>query len=210
MRRTHRSLPSALLATLGLLTALVLLVAVGCGSSSGGGTGGGGGGATQTTHFAYPHGADDLVLGISVGGGLIAPQASFTQVPTTTLTGDGRFITVGPQDEIYPGPAMPNLRQQVLTSNGIQTVLNAAREAGLMVPDRSYGRPPVADAPTTTFILVVGAGRFVREAYALGMESGGASADLTNADVQHRQQLLDFEGQAGGPHHLVGDRRRPR
>ena len=62
-----------------------------------------------------------------------------------------------------------------------------------MVPDRTYGRPPVADAPTTTFTVVVGAGRFVSRVYALGMESGGASTDLNNDDLRHRQQLLDFE-----------------
>ena len=176
---------SAVVLACAVLLAAVLLV--GCGSSTGGY------GSTNTTHYAYPRGADDLVLGITVGGGLIGPQASFTQLPMTTLTGDGRFITVGPHIEIYPGPAMPNLRQQVLTANGIQTVLNAAREAGLMVPDRKYGRPPVADAPTTTFTVVVGAGRFVSRVYALGMESGGATTDLSNDDLRHRQQLLDFE-----------------
>jgi hypothetical protein len=180
-----------------LVVVAVAVVTAGCGSAPGGGTGGSNGGSTNTTHFAYPRGADDLVLGITVGGGLVAPGANFAQVPMTTLVGDGRCITVGPQVAIYPGPALPNLRRQVLTGNGMQTVLNAARDAGLMVPDRSYGRPPVADAPTTTFTLVVGSGRFVSGVYALGMESGGTTTDLSNADVQHRQQLLDFERKLG-------------
>jgi hypothetical protein len=186
----------AALALLSLVLVVVAVVTAGC-SSAPGGAGGASGGSTNTTHFAYPRGADDLVLGITVGGGLVAPGANFAQVPMTTLTGDGRCITVGPQVAIYPGPAMPNLRRQVLIGNGMQTVLNAARDAGLLVSDRSYGRPPVADAPTTTFTLVVGAGRFVSRVYALGMESGGTTPDLSNADVQHRQQLLDFERKLG-------------
>ena len=176
-------------ATVRALVLIGLLLLAGCGSS----TGGSGGGSSDTTTFAYPRGANDLVLSIASGGGLLAPQATFSQLPMVTVTGDGRVITTGPQIAVYPAPAMPNLRQQVLAPAGVQAVLNAAQDAGLLVPVTSFGRPPVADAPTTTFTVVVGAGRFVSEVYALGMESGGTTEDLSNDDLRHRQQLIDFE-----------------
>ena len=175
-------------ATVRSLVLIGVLLLAGCGSSTSGN-----GVSSDTTTFAYPRGANDLVLSITSGGGLLAPQAVFSQLPMITVTGDGRVITTGPQIAIYPQPAMPNLRQQVLTPTGVQAVLNAAQDAGLLQSNPSFGRPPVADAPTTTFTVVVGAGRFVSDVYALGMESGGTTADLSNDDLRHRQQLIAFE-----------------
>ena len=84
-RTTFASLLSGMVVVLACVALPCALLLLGCGSTPGGGTGGGG--STDTTHFFYPRGADDLVLGITVGGGLIGPQASFTQLPMTTLTG---------------------------------------------------------------------------------------------------------------------------
>ena len=39
----------------------------------------------------------------------IPPIDRFPIPPVATITGDGTYITVGPQDAMYPGPALPNL-----------------------------------------------------------------------------------------------------
>jgi hypothetical protein len=98
--------------------------------------------------------------------------------PLLALFGDGR-VTEGPQIEIYPGPALPSIQAQIVTEDGIQAILRAARDGGLLGPDRSYRAGCIADAPTTTFTLYADGGKHVVSAYAL-RSSGtcpGASGD---------------------------------
>jgi hypothetical protein len=136
----------------------------------------------------HPTGAHDLILRIDLGGGFLAPQAQFRQLPVFALYGDGRIIVPGPQIEIYPGPALPNLQVRTVSEAGIQAILSAARKAGLLGPDRHYDNHRIADAPTTTFTVVADGGRHVVTAYALGMEGPGDSYPA------ERSALAAFEG----------------
>jgi hypothetical protein len=88
--------------------------------------------------IAHPTGADDLVLRMEIGGGLVAPGWILSQLPLVSVYGDGRVITQGPQIEIYPGPALPNLLVSRVSEDGLQQILAAARDAGLVGPDASY------------------------------------------------------------------------
>jgi hypothetical protein len=123
----------------------------------------------------HPTGAHDLILRIDLEGGFLPLQAQFRQLPVFALYGDGRIIVPGPQIEIYPGPALPNLQVRTVSDAGIQAILAAARKAGLLGSNRHYDNPRIADAPTTTFTVVANGSRHVVSVYALGMEGPGDS-----------------------------------
>lgn len=182
--RTHVALAA-------LLVALALLLAA-CGSSRTAENGSSSDGRDSSGGLAHQTGENDLVLRIETGGGFLPREAYFTQIPQFSLYGDGRLIFTGPVPEIFPGPALPNLREVRLSEEGMQRLLLEAERAGLLEPGRDLGMPPVADAPSTTFTLVTGGGRVVTDAYGLGIESPGDET-LTPAQREARQKLMDFQ-----------------
>jgi hypothetical protein len=97
------------------------------------------------------------VIKIGQVGGLLAPWVTLTQYPTVVLYADGRLIMQGPQVEMYPGPALPNLQVTQLTLAGVQQLLDWAAEAGLKGEDRFLGQP-MPDAGVTQFTVVQASG----------------------------------------------------
>ncbi len=141
----------------------------------------------------HPTGPDDLVLRIEVGGGLLPPAAVLGELPVFSLYGDGRVVTPGPVPEIYPGPALPNLRVTRLSEEGVQAILRAARDAGLLDGNRQYENNRVMDAPTTVF-TVAAEGRTTRvEVYALGI----AEDDMPAGERATRAELARFQERLG-------------
>src|SRR6266545_1023651 len=53
--------------------------------------------------------ADTAVIRIENVGGFMPPQMILRRYPDAVLYSDGRLITQGPVDDLYPGPALPNL-----------------------------------------------------------------------------------------------------
>ena len=155
---------------------------------------GSGSGSGRITH---PSGEGGLVLRIETLGGLVPPDLRLTAIPVMSLYGDGRLLTAGPQIEIYPPPALPNLVQRKLTEAGVQYVLAAAREAGLLGPDRTYRRASVADAATTRFTLVAGGLIHVTSVYALGFEADGGNAGASREESAARLALAEFQRRMG-------------
>jgi hypothetical protein len=155
--------------------------------------------------ISHPTGADQLVLRMDVGGGFVAPSYSLRQIPAFSLYGDGSLITEGPQIEIYPGPALPNLLVQTISEDGVQAILAAAKDAGLLGPDHSYDYMTVSDAPTTTFTVNADGSTHVISAYALAMGQGNAGPDKAPLDA-----LAAFAAKLGDlsswlPNGAVGD-----
>lgn len=140
----------------------------------------------------HPTGARELILRISTGGGFVMPGTDQIALPDFSLMGDGRVIYGGPQIEIYPGPALPNVLSRTVTEAGIQTILDAARDAGLLGADAHYDHPGIADAPTTTFTVNADGVRHVVSAYALGSDDGG----MANPDADKRAKLQAFRERA--------------
>lgn len=136
----------------------------------------------------HPTGARDLVVRVEVGGGFLPVEASLVQIPGFSLFGNGQVVVTGPQIEIYPGPALPNLQGRLIDERGIQAILEAARDAGLEGPDRQYDDPTIADAGTTTFTVVADGDRHVTTAYAL------SESDDPNSD---RAKLYEFSRKLG-------------
>lgn len=145
--------------------------------------------------IAYPTGPNDLVLRVHVGGGFVPIDYSLRDVPFWSLFGDGRLVVTGPQIEIYPGPALPNLQVSTISEEGIQQILEAARDAGLFGPDRRYDHPGIADASTTTFTVVAEGRRHVISAYALGFDEPPGM--ISQEELEARRDLMDFQTKIG-------------
>jgi len=148
-------------------------------------------GPTDVPNGSVPPGdRTGLLLRIDVGGGLVPPQVPLVQLPQVAIYADGRMITPGPLIEIYPGPALPNIQVTMLSGVGLARVVDLARAAGLVGPDRVLQAQGIADAPATVFTAVLDGQRHVTSAIALGSESGIAVPD---ADLAVRRALLALE-----------------
>ena len=121
-----------------------------------------------------PRSDEQLVLKIENKGGFLPAFASLTALPSLVLYADGTVITPGPQIEIYPPPALPNLRVRKVSDEKVSEVVAAARDAGLTDGDKSYANNLVADASTAVFTVDDSERVSVVEVYALdtGEESG--------------------------------------
>jgi hypothetical protein len=167
-------------AVLAAAAAAVALTLSACGSLGGGGSadaGSGDGGGDGD--------ADAPLLQIDRRGGFMLPGFDFQRVPELTLYPDGRAIIHGPQIEIWPGPALPNLLVVQLSDDQVEDLLDLARDAGLLADAPDYGQPPVADVPTTFVTFVVDGETYVHQVEALGVGDGlyeSGDEDLVGAE----------------------------
>ncbi|MHB1342808.1 MAG: hypothetical protein ACYCX3_00410 [Thermoleophilia bacterium] len=146
--------------------------------------------------FAYPTGPDDVVFRMEYGGGFVPAEFLFTTLPVLSLYGDGRVITQGPIPAIYPGPALPNLQVATLSPAGIQKLLAAARDAGLLESGVDYGQPSVADGSTTTFTIAADGTVFETSIYHLASDAS-TGLGLSDDQVERRTRVLDFQTKLG-------------
>ncbi|MHB9149684.1 MAG: hypothetical protein ACYC33_06315 [Thermoleophilia bacterium] len=153
--------------------------------------------------IVYPSSADALVLRVEVGGGFVPVEAVFTNMPMLSVYGDGRAISQGPIIAIYPGPALPNLQVAKISPAGMQKLLAAAREAGLLEHGVDYGQPAVADGATTTFTVAAEGEVFETSIYHLSPDNASDGV-LTKDQVALRARvesfqsmLYDLEGRLG-------------
>jgi hypothetical protein len=145
--------------------------------------------------IAHPTGAADLVVRIENGGGFVGPAFQLRRLPWLSIFGDGRVMVLGPQIEIYPGPALPNVVTFRISEEGLQQVLEEALAAGLLGADAHYDYPGIADAGTTTFTVVAGGKQHVVSAYALS-EGGAMDSQLDTETLRARTALLKFQERA--------------
>jgi hypothetical protein len=134
--------------------------------------------------------ADGLVLRVRREGGFVTPDMLAGRIPEVSLYGDGRLITVGPQIAIYPGPAMPNLQVQQLDPATVDALIDKATVAGVR-SGADFGRPNVADAPSTRVDVVAGSGTQTVIVEALG-EARSDDPQLSQAQRDARTKLAAF------------------
>jgi hypothetical protein len=84
---------------------------------------------------------------------MMPPWETLRWYPSVALYADGRLISQGPQIELYPGPALPNLLVTHFSQRGVDQVLQWAAEAGLQGEDRQLGEP-ILDSGVTFFTVV--------------------------------------------------------
>lgn len=153
--------------------------------------------------ISYPTGPDDLVLRLRYVGGFAPPSAHLVDLPAVSVYGDGTVIVPGAVPAIYPGPALPNLQRATITPAGMQLLLAAARDAGLLGRDVHYDLGGIMDASTAEFTLNAEGGVHTVSAYAL-MEGGEEPQGPDAAVAEARARLARLQTQLGNLDGLLG------
>jgi hypothetical protein len=172
--------------------ACLLLLVSACAQRAGGATG-----APTSPSADPPTRSDALVLRIQRIGGFLPVGMTEAALPVVSVYADGRVITEGPVAAIYPGPALPNVQVQRISTDGVRSLVDRALAAGVR-ETADLGRPGVADAATTRFTVVTASSTYVREVYALGEAGDTAPSDpavspqLTPDQQAARAKLLDL------------------
>jgi hypothetical protein len=148
--------------------------------------------ATGTSEPVGP--ADQVILRIEYKGGFVPVESLMTTIPAFTMYADGRVITTGPMIEIFPQPALPNLRQLKLTPDGVQRVRDAAEAAGLADGSKSYDSSAITDVQSTVFTYGDGSSTNVVSAYALGFDEPTVSEP---EDLEARADLINLQSFLG-------------
>ncbi len=151
--------------------------------------------------YQHPTGEDEVVVEYAEVGGFVPREFAFQQTPNVLVSGDGRVFGPGAQIAIFPGPLLPAVQVQPMSEEGIQAILAAADEAGLL-QQVDYEQPTnVADATTAQVTINVNGETYVHEAYALGLALPGADGQETSPE---RQVLADFIAALNDLSTLVG------
>jgi len=143
----------------------------------------------------HPTGSE-VVVRIEWTGGFVPYEYLFTSLPRFTLLGDGRVLVEGPQIELYPGPALPNIQVRRVTEEGVQSILFRIAETELFDQDRSYTGAAqfVADANTTVFTVTADDRTVVVDVYALGIATpDSVPAGFPAEELAAHQALLQLE-----------------
>jgi hypothetical protein len=142
-----------------LAAALAGLILIGCGPLW----------PTPTpTAPAHATGARDVVLRMSVAGGLPNPGLTIEQPPDFSLYGDGKVIRILAQTS-PDGSYTTELRQGQLTAQEVDELLRTAlNEGGLTTAAERYDNDQIFDAATTKFVIDAGGVRKTVYVYALG------------------------------------------
>jgi len=136
-------------------------------------------------------GADGLLVQVDLGGnGWVGNPV--TELPEVSVYADGRIV-VSETDSSDP---MPEVLEYVVSDAGIDLVIEAADDAGLLddeAPD--YGDTDVTDQGTTVVLLDIDGTTRAIDVYALEFEEAGLTDDQENA----RADLIDFIDQLSDP-----------
>lgn len=138
-----------------------------------------------------PGAPDELVLQVSFTGGFVTPEMLAGRLPIVSVYADGRVVTEGPVIAIYPGPAWPNVQVQEIDRAAVHTLVEHARAAGV-TDTGDLGTPPVADVPSTRFVLATATETTVREVYALSEVGDPEGTGLTAEQLAARAELRGF------------------
>jgi hypothetical protein len=153
---------SARLLSAGALAA-TLLVAVACGSGPVTGSGAPGSGSPSSGSPSASAAAPSpslsaalpaLVLKVTSEGGLINPAASLNALPIVEVFSDGRILTPGAVDAIFPGPLLSPVDVRNVGPDGATAILAAIQAAGL---DKAIAAGPgiPGDSGSDTFSVTI-------------------------------------------------------
>lgn len=130
------------------------------------------------------------ILTYTESGGFTTLARSFQDPPIVLVADDGTVLTPAPTTQEYPGALLPRHNIQTISRAGVEALLRAAGDAGLLA-DVTYQRNDgIADAATATLTISTDQDTYVHEAYALG--TGGAPGQGTSETDPRRQALIGF------------------
>ncbi|HEX5937238.1 MAG TPA: hypothetical protein VFZ75_06055 [Actinomycetota bacterium] len=144
-------------------TITTLLVLAACADAPSNGAGNGDG----IAHSAAPN---HVLVRVSMEGGFVPVDWTYTNLPTFSLYGDGTIVAPGAQIAIHPGPALPAISSRSVDEAGIQAVVREALDATADLPTDldDMGMVTIADAPTTVISISVDEVDRTVRVYALG------------------------------------------
>lgn len=154
----------------------------------------GGAGAAGPTPSPKPEDPDKVIFRVSWEGGFVTPEMLLGRLPVIAVYADGRVITLGPVPAIFPGPFMPNLLEQTLSKEALDSLVQLARDKDLL-KDVKYDFPGIADAADTVLEINVDGKSYRLSAYALAeaVDGGVAPAiEVPPADVAGRAAMREF------------------
>lgn len=154
---------------------------------------GGTGSPASSTAAVVPAATDDLALRAEYTGGFLSPSVLLGRLPVVSVYADGRVITEGPVEAIYPGPALPNVQEATIDQAAVQHLVDRAMAAGV-AETTDLGSPPVADAASVRFTVVTGTETYVRDVYALmeTPEGAGTVSGVSAEQAAARAKLSDL------------------
>lgn len=148
-----------------------------------------------------PDAASTVVFEYGIYGGFTTRDVAFQRSPLLLVSSDGLLITPAAVPAIYPGPLLPQHTVQTISPAGIDALISAAREAGLLT-DVTYGSDGnIADAGTATVRISVDGVTYSHEAYALGIGAGPRGGSESSPE---RQALSDFLERLAVPESVIG------
>jgi hypothetical protein len=112
-----------------------------------------------------------LLLRITSEGGFIGPAANLASIPSVSVYSDGRILTPGAVDAVYPGPLLLPVEIKNVGPAGAEAIVAAIRAAGLDKPSSTDGGGN-PDTGTTVFAVNVD-GTTVTTRMGLGGGPGG-------------------------------------
>jgi len=103
---------------------------------------------------ASPVARAELILRVTTEGGFVGPAANLNAIPELSVYADGRIMTPGAVDAIYPAPLLPAVAIRDVGAQGATAIIAAIRAAGLDKP-ASGGPGTPGDFGTTVFAVNV-------------------------------------------------------
>ncbi|MEL6891794.1 MAG: hypothetical protein AAFP84_09370 [Actinomycetota bacterium] len=116
--------------------------------------------------------ADGAILEMGWYGGFTMREIAFQRAPNLLVTADGRVITPAAVAAIFPGPLLPQHTVRTITPEGIERLLAALDDAGLLANVAYDEDSLIADAATATVVVRTADREFRHEAYALDLAPG--------------------------------------
>ena len=155
-----------------------------------GGTAGPGATPAETGPISHATGPTDLVLQATSGGGLLPQELRLAEMPNVSIYGDGRVVMLGLHGGGPEDPLLPELTETRLTADGMARILQAAREAGILGPDRRFDLPDVYDLWTVWFTATTDGKPHRVSAYALGFEDEARLAPPGEMEARRKLDTL--------------------
>lgn len=142
---------------------------------------------------------DEMVIELSVGGGLAPPAVRVSDsLPRVWIGGDGRYLRRTSDGSSVA--ALPTLEERRISQDALAGLLDQARSAGLLADDPDFGTPLIADAMVTRVVIVTGGVRRQVLVSALGYPNPG----LDDTAMAARAKLSQFIDALQHPERIAG------
>ncbi len=116
------------------------------------------GGGASPSPSPSPGEPNAFVLRATISQAL-PPDATFAWLPVVLITANGRLISVGPTDAMFPGKLLPNLLERSISQAGWSAIANAARAAGLLSGKADFSNGVPAPGAAVAHLQMVVDGR---------------------------------------------------